>query len=392
MSNNVLGIVSIHRLRTGATVQLYLSSDKGLYQNVAGKNIVPNWSESSNQPTITPHITGVDARAISDRKWYNENGTEVTTDSIHQVNSATGTLKFVNTPVRTPYHNLTYTFKCKITQGGTPSIIERSIMVMVNEGGENSYWGNINAPEGTVMGEILSGSTTTEKKTVTLTPTLWSGANAVSDADYTVKWYKTAGTKKENGSYEDLEITQGANNSDGETIYALSGKSLIVGRDAVDGMAHFECRFFVGGNFVEAEGIQIADNADEYFIVIDGDKNVYTDQGGTAKLTAGVYKHKTNDFVACNTWDAVVTDSVRMNEYVKGTHYTIQPSSGKGLFTMNESNMYVPNTSDNHADYGTGTWLKCDVDQGNGTVKDVSVTEASQATMCDVTVQFIATL
>lgn len=393
-TNSITGMVSIHRLRTGATVQLYLSVDKGLYQLVnSDGSCVPNWAETANQPTITPQVMGA---TMSDPHWYKDMpaGTAESQRSQYEVTSGSGysitngALRFLKSPVdKTDIHNITYTFICKVTTGGTTETIQRSITVVCRQGGENSYWGHINADGGTTLGAIIVGGTTQDRNSTTLKPSLWLGSTDLDESGtpYTVEWYKTAG----GAGGADLRITSSMTTE--ANGLQLDGKNLIVSRKGVDGMAHFECHFLVNGNEVEAEGIQIADNADEYFVSIAGDKNVYTGSGTQVQLVATVYTRVDNKVKQCTNWRAVVTDSERMHEY-NAADYTIQngagTTAGSGVFSMLESKMYVPNTTAGGAYKDEAKkWLSC----GDSAAQDTAVASPADATECDVNVQFIAT-
>lgn len=388
MANQVSGLVSIHRLRTGSTVQLYLDVTKGLYQMVTGSVITPDWSQTENQPVITPNVTGA---TLSNPRWYKDmpagtstsgrDGYRVVNGSDYRI-EANGRLQFLKSPVQlNNVHNITYTFICDVTTGGTTEEIQRTIQVLCRQGGENSYWGQILAPQGTTLGQVIgSDGRLTERTSTELTPKLIQGSSEVSN--FNVKWYKTGAGN--NGA--DKEITSNTSISG----CTLSGKKLIVAREAVDSMAHFECHYYVNGVLVEAEGIQISDNADEFFINVSGDKNVYTGSNVAVKLVAGVYKSADNSFVQCDNWAAVVTDSERMNEY-NSDDFSIETGAGseahRGVFSMSESKMYVPNTSNGAYKDTSKKWLKC----GDSASGDVAVANTSEATECDVNVQFVAT-
>lgn len=325
---------------------------------------------------------------MTNPKWYKESDQITSSTPGYSLNSSTGALTFTASPVdRDEIRNIIYTFKCDVNVGGKVETIERSISVLVHEGGENSYWGQIDAPRGTVLGEVIEGNGSTSTNSfVTLKASLWCGATSIDKSQFTVEWYKTAGYfNSSTGQYEDMKI------SDTTNTYALqdNGKTLVVYRDGVDSMAHFECRFFCNGVHVETEGIQVVDNADMYFISVSGDKNVYTDSNTQVQLVAGVYKHGNNTLVSASSWNAVVTDSERMGEYENTDDHTFyqitRQSDGTGLFKMNESNMLVPNTG---SDKAVKPWIICGASQA----QDTSTATASQATKCDVVVQFIATV
>lgn len=386
-NQKVQGLVTIHRLRTGKTVQLYLDVKGGLYQAVSLSGVcTPDWTVESNRPVITPAVTGAQ---MSNPRWYKDMpaNTPVSGRSAYQVTSGTdynidsaGKLKFLKSPVdRNNIHNITYTFICDVSTGGTTEEVQRTIQVICRQGGENSYWGQIMAPEGTTLGRVLNAqSELVDRNSTTLTPALVQGTGDVTN--FTVKWYKSGA----GAGGTDVEIKDNTS----VTGCTLSGKNLIVGRDAVDSMAHFECHFYVNNVLVEAEGIQIADNADEYFINVSGDKNVYTDSNGTVRLVAALYKAGDNSFVQCDTWKAVVSDSERMNEYdLADYHIETGSASGeehRGVFTMSEAKMYVPNTGDKKE--AGKPWLKC----GDSAAQDVAVSDIKQATPCDVNVSITA--
>ena len=373
----VTGSVSIHRLRTGETVQLYLSADRGLYQLVSGNVATPDWT--SNSPTITPEIPNQkilhpawykDGQIIAG--WYKEGNTwkEKATAagySFIYTDQKQGALTITKSPVDfSALRNINYTFRCEVSvNGGTPQSIERTIMVTVHNGGENSYWGNINAPR-----TVLSGTSGDEYST-TLTPVLYLGSEVITNFD--VIWKRTS---------DNVTITN-ASTIEG---LQLSGKNLIVNRKGVNGAAHFTCTFLVGGTEVEAEGIQIADKSDNYYINLDGANDVYV--GGKVDITPTLVETENGTAVAVKEWQCVVTDSVRINKY-PASMYTFNSKSG--VFSMNESNMYVPNVAS--ATMATQPWLKTDVLQSDGkTYKDVPVNSQSDATPCDINVTYTAVL
>lgn len=250
---NVQGSVTVYRLRTGDSILLTLNPNKPLRQYVdeATGSVAPNWSDSNNQPTITPEIksvrygaTGITLKNIvwkynsvelkknSDGKWK-ANGFAPE----FAINETTGALTICSDLAsKENIASDTLEFSCVAVFQGIENSLAKDIVVDIAKLTASGYYGSVTA---TTM--QLDDLTTSTK----LTAHLSSGGADVTN--FIVKWVKADG-KAAGGT--------------------ANGHELTLQRDDVNGMEWFfaEFRTQTGGNVVAKAGVLIHDNADEYHI------------------------------------------------------------------------------------------------------------------------------
>lgn len=254
MTNSAQGTVTLRKLRNGATSAVALNVDKQLLQLVAindatgNATVAPDWSQSANQPTITPTLIGGSGMSLSDVRWYYNGDIDIgniASGSIYanfRIN-ANGSLTIINNlGSKDNLSTDTVTMKAEIvdTNGLTSGNVEKTIDIPIQRASTSGYTVLIDST-GTVLGTTASGSV---NNSTVLTAKVLQGTADVTDS-VTVKFYK------------------------GNTDTPVStGKTLTVTRDDVDGAQLYIARAFVGSVEVDAEGITILDSADEYQIVI----------------------------------------------------------------------------------------------------------------------------
>lgn len=265
----IQGTAVVKRLRTGHTLALQLTtSGAELYQTVdAGGNVSPSWSASGSHPIITPtgrSLTAGKTGTLSDWTWkylgnaltFDANGACTTSRyaSTFKVNPSTGVLEIIgNLASKTNVDNDTLTFTGKVTVDGVSAVMEKSIEVVIAQGGASSYWGNVSTDNAI----LDSGNTTTALRT-----TLMLGGVAVTG--YTVNWYKNV--KDSAHKLSNFDATK-------------------VTRDIVDGTTLFIAEFVVSGAVVYTDGISITDQADEYYIMTEVSGDVTDTNTVTVKGT-----------------------------------------------------------------------------------------------------------
>lgn len=388
------GGFTVHRLRTGVSTQLSLSVSGGLYVILDGDNklMSPSWDD--NGPTITPSVSN---GTIKDGRWYvdmPENTAEgsrsqylITSVDGFRGNctvSQTGVLKFTNNVVNVKnIHNIKLTFICSVESGDvtTPNI-KRSIMILVNKGNGNSYWGNI-------LTERTTLTNTKDTDHTVMTPVLWQGASRKEhNTDYHVIWTKTDANGK------DIEIA-----GDGITIsepndklgyrYDATTGALTVARDCVDGIASYECHFVSPSDHsleYEVEGVRIADETDPYEVVAWGTDWVESSQTITVQVALR-HKHENTNYAGSIEWKVAVTDRIRYRVIDK-KFYSFVAADAK--FTMQAHYMRLPAPQTNGAWNG---WAKRGEDAAHDTkITGDDMTNWNQATECEVEINFTASI
>ena len=255
MTNSAQGTVTLRKLRNGATSAVALNVDKQLLQLVAindatgNATVAPDWSQSANQPTITPTLIGGSGMSLSDVRWYYNGDIYIgniesgSSNANFRINSNDGSLTIINNlGSKDNLSTDTVTMKAEIidSTGLTSGNVEKTIDIPIQRVSTSGYTVLIDST-GTVLGTTASGSV---NNSTTLTAKVLQGTADVTDS-VTVKFYK------------------------GNTDTAVStGKTLTVTRDDVDGAQLYIARAFVGSVEVDAEGITIIDSADEYQIIM----------------------------------------------------------------------------------------------------------------------------
>lgn len=228
----------------------------------------PSWSASGSHPVITPQgrsLTAGKTGTLSDWTWkylgnalaFNSSTGACTTsgyESTFKVNPSTGALEIIgNLASKTNVDNDTITFTGKVTVDGVSAVMEKSIEVVITQGGASSYWGNVSTDNAI----LDSGTTSTSLRT-----TLMLGG--VVQSAYTIDWYKNVKDSAHKlSSFNPSNVT----------------------RDMVDGTTLFIAVFKVGGQEVYTDGITLTDNADEYYIMTETSGDVTDTNTVTVKGT-----------------------------------------------------------------------------------------------------------
>ena len=267
---SIQGTAVVKRLRTGHTLSLQLTtSGAELYQTVdAGGNATPSWTASGDHPIITPQgrsLTAGKTGTLSDWTWkylgnalaFNTTTGACTTsgyESTFKVNPSTGVLEIIgNLASKTNVDNDTLAFTGKVTVDGVSAVMEKSIEVVIAQGGASSYWGNVSTDNA-----ILDGGTTS----TSLRTTLMLGG--VVQSGYTIDWYKNVKDSAHKlSSFNPSSVT----------------------RSDVDGTTLFIAVFKVDGQEVYTDGIALTDQADEYYIMTEVSGDVTDTNTVTVKGT-----------------------------------------------------------------------------------------------------------
>lgn len=252
MAGSIQGSFVLYKLRNGKNSYTELSRDKQLQQTVAldgdGKvtAIAPDWTQASNQPTITLGIG--EGLTATDLQWL-YNGTPIVFPSTKFSLSANGMSLKITDNLASATNLFTDTIGVTGTlldaSGYYAGSIDKSIEIPINKASANGYMVLIN----TIGGTSISASS---PKT-TLEGVLQQGASVV-DGFTNFKWYS------------------GLDN----TVIG-TGKTLEVTRDMVTGYQFFVCKAYSIGNVeLDAESITIYDKSDDYLIWVTAVSNKET--------------------------------------------------------------------------------------------------------------------
>ena len=338
MTNSAQGTVTLRKLRNGATSAVALNVDKQLLQLVAindatgNATVAPDWSQSANQPTITPTLIGGSGMSLSDVRWYYNGDIYIGNVASGSINAnfrinANGSLTIINNlGSKDNLSTDTVTMKAEIvdTTGLTSGNVEKTIDIPIQRASTSGYTVLIDST-GTVLGTTASGSV---NNSTTLTAKVLQGTADVTDS-VTVKFYK------------------------GNTDTPVStGKTLTVTRDDVDGAQLYIARAFVGSVEVDAEGITILDSADEYQIVIncvagtDSQKNVtnYNVPASATQTVVTAIVQKNGTTVTATSWvtSKFHTDTQKLIAEVDGqTDYTTDSAVQDSYNTTSTNSIIV---------------------------------------------------
>jgi hypothetical protein len=233
--------LTLFKLRSGNEGSAFISCDKQLFQvvtmNAEGNDttaIVPDWTQTSNQPTIT--LTLGKGCTATDLKWY-YNGSEIVFPSSTFQKSSDGLqLKIVNNLASKDNlftDNIKVTGELLDSEGQDSGKIEKSVDIPIYKASSNGWMVYING------GKTLSFSV----NSTTLTAGIMNGGTKV-DTFTNYVWYAA----------NDLETQLG------------TGKTLNVTRSMVNGYQTFICKAFEGGTELDAESITIFDESDDIVI------------------------------------------------------------------------------------------------------------------------------
>ena len=261
---------AVRRTVKGDTLSLSLiTNGKPLFQGLNPTNytVSPTWSESANQPMITPKVSSASQKnvTLTNHRWF-YNGNELifstggtgwetsTSDKRFQLNLADGSLKIIGDLASVNNQDSdTLTYSGVAVSGVSTYPMEKSIDILVAMLGATSYAGGVSADT-----TILSKGQTT----ATLTPWLFDSNGTVST--YKVKLYR--------GSGNDLA---------GEYNFPAS-KTITIHRDQegdtdklyVDSHQLFVLEFIVDGAPVYRTGISIDDISDLYQLALNSEGEV----------------------------------------------------------------------------------------------------------------------
>lgn len=357
MSQTAYQTVTLRRLPSGDTIQISISTKQSLTILVNKDSKVQTPQLSAQNPFIlTPKVYGTSGTVaiISEAKWTMD-GKDIPS-TIATWNNL-GELTIFASPIDTSnVHPFNLTFKAKATLNGHIYDVEKSTNLNCVEVSENSYWGAIEASNGTTLDE---NNAQTE-----LVPHLYLGNNEVDKSKYTVKWYKTKA-----GGDEAITASQ-------KDYWTLSSNgTLTVMRDGVEGAAHFEAHFYIGGQEVEAEGVALVDVADVFQIDVQGD--TYASENGEITLTVKGYNSKTGAKIPITSISLVATDSIRERTYNDAYKGSVTINTDKtATIKVQERYWRVP-WGDQQV---IGQWCIC----GDSAADDKYTTNISEATKCEM--------
>lgn len=336
MQQSVSGQITLRRLTNGDTIQSYLQSDKTLIQVVdeSGNNPTPDWTQSAEQPVISPVIRSTMGRSITIRTfdWYLDGsqiaGTGMTPVDGFEVTSANALRikKNIIGPGQVFSHNIS--FRAQITiDGKQQTEVNASTSIMAIQAGANAYTGLVEPKEFTLDDQ-------TEQ--VLITTRLLQGVAQCSE-QWRARWYRVRGGS---GSQNDEEITATTENDH----YYKQGNNLVVKRDGVDGATTFICKFEIlsSGVWKEVDGESaiIHDTTDALTIEFRGVTEVDADSPEVSQRTADFYafvintKTGTRQPVPEGNWSLDVK-----------SNYTLQDLP-ESVYTFTEENGEVHVTSD----------------------------------------------
>lgn len=367
MSQKAYNTITLRRLPSGETVNIALSSNRSLTILVSKTTRKQSPVLSNDSPIIlTPRVysTTGNTAELTDIHWtMNDIDVAASLGSIATVNPVTGTLTIHKSPIGVVVQDnalspVIIKFSATAKINGHNYKVEKLTSLDFPEVSENSYWGSIEASNGTTLDD--------DNKSTTLTPRLYLNTELVTD--YTVKWFKTGGNA--DGTDQELKTSE-------PNKWTLTGKTLTVYRDGVDSAAHFECHFYTQADGeVEAEGVAIIDIADSIQVILSGD--TYISENDDAKITIRAVDTKTQaDYhITKDDVRVVVTDSLRQRTYNAAYYSLTSDGSGTALFAMNERYWRVP-----YSDFQkVNEWAVV----GKTSAADTLTSSLTDATRCEI--------
>ena len=232
-----------------------------MYDPTSG-TVTPAWTAEGEHPKITPEgrsLTSGSTETPSDWTWRYL-GKELTFDAsgactksgyekTFRADMVTGALEIIgNLASKTNMDNDTLTFTGKVTAGGVSAVMEKSIEVVIAQGGASSYYGRVWPRDAVLSADVEETELNTE---------LRCGGEVMDPSKYTVTIYKT-------------------------TEQTKFGKTTVKRAD-VDGTALFIAKFAVGGEVKFTDVCTVVDIADDYSVKTDVSGSITDDK--TAKVT-----------------------------------------------------------------------------------------------------------
>lgn len=334
MQQSVSGQITLRRLTNGDTIQSYLQSDKTLIQVVdeSGNNPTPDWTQSAEQPVISPRINSTMGRAITIRTfdWYLDGsqvaGTGMTPVSGYEIvnGNALKIKRNIVGPGQVFSHVIS--FRAQITiDGKQQTEVNASTSIMAIQAGANAYTGLVEPKEFTLDDQ-------TEQ--VTISTRLLQGVSPCSET-WRARWYRVRGGS---GSQNDEEITATTENDH----YYKQGNNLVVKRDGVDGATTFICKFEIlsSGVWKEVDGESaiVHDTTDAYSIIFRGITEVDADSLEVSKRTADFYAVVVNtktgqqQSVSKDNWSLDAKSNYTLKD-LPATAYTFEVKNGEAHVT-----------------------------------------------------------
>ena len=277
------GSTPITRIVNGDTLYFRLDGNGNpLYQAVdtTSQTIKPDWTESTNQPVITPVCTSARGNKVtlSDFTWY-YNGNEITfhndietgwTTSTNfegkfQLNVEDGSLKIVKN-LADANNPASDTLRCDCTaqMSGEKFSVSKSVNVQIQPMSAGAHTGFVTATPTNLSSDFSQCK---------LACVLYDAGSKMGENTYTVKWYKAS----------DM-------NNALSSLYTLT-----VDRDDVNHVQLFICEFCLTstGKKCATAGILITDTVDTFEVrhTISGTLGA----SGSVTATAAVYKSNTKD-------------------------------------------------------------------------------------------------
>lgn len=297
MNYSAQGSITIKRLRNGSSVFLTINKSVDLYQGIDPESgvITPDWTQSANQPILTPVVQSTRgyAVALSQFAWaYNglninfsvddQDGWFSDASATFKMNTSTGALKILkNLASLSNTGNDTLTFSCVASVAGADYVMTKDEIVNIQNMGASSYYGSILATTEQLTSDVTSAH---------LNTTLYLAASPL--ADYYVKWYKDVDLWAEKNGQKNITVT----------------------RDDVAGTQLFIAEFYKSSGDtvpVYRAGIRIIDTSDDFRIGFSiTSSNVEVDAGLPVTVQAYIINVTKNETVTPSspTWRLDVMD------------------------------------------------------------------------------------
>lgn len=252
----VQGSILLRKLRTGQTAQVSISTTKQLFQlystTESGTTCVPDFGDNNVKCSVNVVGTGVEVVSVE----WRINGTAATAISGCSVSSNVLTIA-TNLAALLGYTSGTLTANVTLrdTASQTETVVTKTEPIRIQQATSSGYIVMIDATQTWVDGS----------HNATLTATVYNNGSeqTIGQGGLTVKWFAGNATTTNKGTSKTLTVTP----------------------DDVNGAQLFVCRAYSGGDEVDAEGVTVIDNSDEYHIACDATQ--YTSSTDTTGSTQG---------------------------------------------------------------------------------------------------------
>lgn len=281
---SVTGSITIKRLRKGGTVSLELRSDLPLIQITDGENVSPDFTQTANQPTITPTVRNGKGEVVTlQSATWSYNGVQLTFStsvdadgwqpctnsdysSLFKYKSATKQMKIVGN-IASADNLISDTITCTVT--GESSMANFSVSGNINF--------QISKAGATTTSVAIYNDDTFEPDDTTLCrlgAKVYQGLNEVTGK--WVKWYDEAGNVRKQGT---------------------GPYTFDVLRDYIDGWGVISCSVFEkqdDTSAVASAWLTLRDYTDEYDILLTATPDEWDGQGDVT-VTAQLIRFKNDE-------------------------------------------------------------------------------------------------